>query len=66
MRPAQEGKKRRVRREDAKRKAVAALYANTPEFPPSRQVKRKAARAKAKTMRDKKHGWRDFIETVRK
>ena len=43
-----EGTKRRVKREDKKRADVAALYANAPGHPPSRQVLRAERRATAK------------------
>jgi hypothetical protein len=43
-----EGTKRRVRREDATRAAVSALYATTPALPPTRQMIRAERRAIAK------------------
>jgi len=45
--PERVGTKRRVARENAKRAAVAKLYADTPVLAPSRQARRKAARQAA-------------------
>lgn len=47
---AQEGTKRRVKREDAARQATAGLYAGAPTLPVSRQVRRHAQRGFEKAM----------------
>ncbi len=41
--PLRAGTKRRIAREDAHRKFLADLYAKTPNYPPSRQVRRRLA-----------------------
>lgn len=71
-----EGTARRVRREDKRKAAVEALYANTPALPQTRQCRRRIAREIAKIEAHNRNGkakagqprwnWRDILREAQR